>query len=94
MAEQKATIRYWFVNCLGCKNPIPLFAEPADAGTPEGDPASERAFFRAWCAECGREYPYLSDAMLKADEPPKDKHQHVLEFHRVRHRLHTRSAHA
>jgi len=94
MDDAKPSVRYWFVNCLGCKNPIPLFAEPADAAASEAETAFERPFFRAWCVECGREYPYLSQAMRNADEPPKDKHHHTLVFHRVRQRLQTRSAHA
>jgi len=47
MSENKSSLRYWVVNCLGCKNPIPLFAEPLDAGTSSavGAMASERPTF-------------------------------------------------
>jgi hypothetical protein len=96
MTENKSTLRYWVVNCLGCKNPIPLFAEPIDAGasSPIGEMASERPYFRAWCIECGREYPYLSEAMIGTDEPPKDKRHRQLEFSRFRQRLQVKRAHA
>jgi hypothetical protein len=32
MTETKPSLRYWVVNCLGCKNPIPLFAARALIG--------------------------------------------------------------
>ncbi len=96
MTENKSSLRYWVVNCLGCKNPIPLFAEPIGPGTcsEAGEIASERPYFRAWCVECGREYPYLSEAMIGTDEPPKDKHHRPLEFTRLRLQPRTRGAHA
>jgi hypothetical protein len=96
MTEFKSSLRYWFVNCLGCKNPIPLFAEPIDPGasSPAGEMASERPYFRAWCVECGREYPYLSEAMIGTEEPPKDKHHRQLEFNRIRQRLQAKRANA
>ena len=96
MSENKSSLRYWVVNCLGCKNPIPLFAEPIDPATSSsvGELASERSFFRAWCVECGREYPYLSEAMIGTDKPPKDKHHRELEFNRIRQRLQIKRAHA
>jgi hypothetical protein len=96
MTENTSSLRYWIVNCLGCKNPIPLYAEPIDpaACSPVGELTSERAFFRAWCVECGREYPYLSEAMIATDEPPKDKHHRQLEFNRIRQRLQAKRAHA
>jgi hypothetical protein len=96
MTENKSALRYWFVNCLGCKNPIPLFAEPINPSTSSmaGELTSERPYFRAWCVECGREYPYLSEAMIGADEPPQDKHHRRLEFNRIRQRLQVKRAHA
>jgi len=96
MSENKSSLRYWVVNCLGCKNPIPLFAEPLDAGTSSavGAMASERPYFRVWCMECGREYPYLSEAMIGMDELPKDKHHRQLEFSRFRQRIQVKRAHA
>jgi hypothetical protein len=96
MTESKSSLRYWVVNCLGCKSPIPLFAEAIDpaASSATGEMASDRPFFRAWCVECGREYPYLSEAMIATDEPPKDKHHRQLEFSRFRQRLHVKRAHA
>jgi hypothetical protein len=96
MTENKSSLRYWVVNCLGCKSPIPLFAEPIDTASsyPSGEMAPERAFFRAWCVECGREYPYLSEAMIGTDEPPKDKHHRQLEFNRFRQRPQAKRAHA
>jgi hypothetical protein len=96
MTENKSSLRYWVVNCLGCKNPIPLFAEaidPADSST-MGEIPSERPFFRAWCIECGREYPYLSEAMIGTDEPPKDKNHRELEFSRFRQGFKVKRAHA
>jgi hypothetical protein len=56
--------------------------------------APERPFFRAWCMECGREYPYLSEALIATDEPPMDKHHRQLEFSRVRQRFQVKRAHA
>ena len=56
--------------------------------------APERPFFRAWCVECGREYPYLSEAMIGMDEPPKDKHHRELEFSRFRQRFQVNRARA
>ncbi|HUC55624.1 MAG TPA: hypothetical protein VMR90_16355 [Candidatus Cybelea sp.] len=95
MADNKYSLRYWVVNCLGCKSPIPLFAEPMDPAAPSSDgPTLERSFFRAWCVECGREYPYLAEAMIGTDEPPKDKHHRELEFNRVRQRPQAKRAHA
>lgn len=95
MGENKSPLRYWVVNCLGCKNPIPLYAEPIDPETSSaaGQLASERSFFRAWCVECRREYPYLSEAMIGTDDPPKDKHHRELRFNRIRQRLHVKRAH-
>ena len=96
MTEIKSSLRYWVVNCLGCKSPIPLFAEPIDLAAPSTPDGAtlERAFFRAWCVECGREYPYLAEAMIGTDEPPKDKHHRELEFNRVRQRSQAKRAHA
>ena len=97
MSENKSVLRYWIVNCLGCKNPIPLYAEPIDDAansTPSGGMAPERPFFRARCVECGREYPYLSEAMIGMDEPPKDKHHRELEFSRFRQRFQVNRARA
>jgi hypothetical protein len=96
MTENKTSFRYWFVNCLGCKSPIPLFAEPIDpaVSTPADGMASERSYFRAWCVDCGREYPYLSEALIAADEPPQDKHHRQIEFTRFRQRFHVKRAHA
>lgn len=90
------TFRYWFVNCLGCKNPIPLFAEPtapADSSCAT-ETVCERPFFRAWCVECGREYPYLAESMLNSEAPPTNKHHKQIEFSQVRQRLQFRRAHA
>jgi len=56
--------------------------------------ASERPYFRVWCMECGREYPYLSEAMIGMDEPPKDKHHRQLESSRFRQRIQVKRAHA
>jgi hypothetical protein len=97
MSEGQPSHRYCVVNCLGCRNPIPLFAEPledsagsnADAGE-----SPERPYFRAWCHACGREYPYLAGARIWLQEPPVDKHQRQLEFPRRRQRLQANSAHA
>jgi hypothetical protein len=96
MTETKPSLRYWVVNCLGCKNPIPLFAEEIDPATSSagGGVTSERPFFRAWCMECGREFPYLSEAMIGTDEPPQDKHHRQLEFNRFRQRFQVKRAHA
>lgn len=96
MTETKPSLRYWVVNCLGCKNPIPLFAEPIDPASSSdgGLVTSERPFFRAWCMECGREFPYLSESMIATDEPPQDKHHRQLEFSRFRQRFHVKGAHA
>jgi ribosomal protein S27E len=96
MVENKSSFRYWVVNCLGCKNPIPLFAEAIDAASSPaaGGIISERSFFRAWCMDCGREYPYLSEAMIGTDEPPKDKHNRQVEFSRFRQRIQVKRAHA
>jgi hypothetical protein len=96
MAENKSSLRYWVVNCLGCKNPIPLFAESIDPGASSsgGEMTTERPYFRAWCVECGREYPYLSEAMIGTDEPPKDKYHRELEFSRFRQRFQVKSANA
>jgi hypothetical protein len=93
MTENKPSLRYWVVNCLSCKNPIPLFAEPIDPGT-SSEIASERPYFRAWCMECGREFPYLSEAMIGTDEPPRDKHHRQLEFARLRLQPRAKGAHA
>ena len=96
MTENKTSLRYWVVNCLGCKNPIPLFAEAIDpaASSAGGGMTSERPFFRVWCMECGREFPYLSEAMIWTDEPPHDKHHRQLEFSRFRQRFQVKRAHA
>ncbi len=96
MTKNASSLRYWVVHCLGCKNPIQLYAEPIDPATssPVSELVSERAFFRAWCVECGREYPYLSEAMIATDEPPKDKYHRELEFSRIRQRLQVKRAHA
>jgi hypothetical protein len=96
MTDNKSSLRYWVVNCLSCKNPIPLYAEPIGDATssPSGGMAPERPFFRAWCMECGREYPYLSEALIATDEPPMDKHHRQLEFSRVRQRFQVKRAHA
>jgi hypothetical protein len=96
MANNKSALRYWVVNCLGCKNPIPLYAEPIDPETFSSahEIVSERSFFRAWCVECGREYPYLSEAMIQTDEPPEDKHHRQLEFTRLRLQPRAKRAHA
>jgi len=96
MTENKSSLRYWVVNCLGCKTPIPLFAEPIDRVTPsqaEGMAPSDRPFFRAWCVECGREYPYLSEAMIATDEPPQDKNHRELVFSRFRQRFQIKGTH-
>ena len=98
MTETQQVFRYWFVNCVGCRNPIPLYAEPVErpemAASAECQPASERGYFRAWCMECGREYPYLAEAMISTDEPPRDKHHREVEFTRFRQRLQVKRAHA
>jgi hypothetical protein len=97
MTDSKSTLRYWFVNCLGCKNPVPLFAEPIDPANPSSassEAVSGRQFFRAWCVACGREYPYLSEAMKSSHEPPHDKQHRQIEFSRFRHRLLAKGAHA
>jgi hypothetical protein len=85
MDSKQQSIRYWIVNCLGCRNPIPLFAEtitdPNPSALKEG--FSGRPYFRAWCQECGREYPYLSEAMISTTEPPLDKWHRQVEFTRM-----------
>jgi hypothetical protein len=97
MTDTLPSHRYCVVNCLGCHNPIPLYAEAVEDS--EGLPANtgeaqERPFFRAWCMNCGREYPYLASARVWLDEPPMDKHQRRLEFPPRRHKLQVRGAHA
>jgi hypothetical protein len=100
MTDKEHTFRYWAVNCLGCHNPIPLYAEPVGTSastahsTADSGFAEERPFFRAWCVECGREYPYLSEAMTWTHEPPLDKHNRQLEFTRLRHRARAKAASA
>jgi len=97
MTDTQPSHRYCVVNCLGCQNPIPLYAEPTEesAGSPtDTGEAQDRPFFRAWCTNCGREYPYLADARIWLQEPPVDKHQRRLEFRPKRQRLHARGAHA
>jgi hypothetical protein len=98
MTEKENTFRYWAVNCLGCHNPIPLYAEPVDASVAAapsaGSSGEGRPFFRAWCVECGREYPYLSEAMTWTHEPPLDKNNRQLEFTRLRHRSRAKTASA
>ncbi len=100
MSDKEYSFRYWVVNCLGCRNPIPLYAEPIDvsaaAAPTTGDSGlpAERPYFRAWCTECGREYPYLSEAMTWTHEPPFDKHHRQIEFTRFRQRVHVKRAQA
>jgi len=97
MADLQPSHRYCVVNCLGCRNPIPLFAEALEdsAGTKaDAGESPERPYFRAWCRTCGREYPYLTTARIWLQEPPVDKQQRQLEFPRRRQRLQANSAHA
>jgi hypothetical protein len=100
MSDKEYSFRYWVVACLGCRNPIPLFAEPVDASVGSHSAGvdiqwmDERPYFRAWCLECGREYPYLSEAMTWTGEPPLDKNNRQIEFTRMRQRVKVRGAHA
>jgi hypothetical protein len=97
MTEVQPSHRYCVVNCLGCRNPIPLFAEPLEdsaGSTADAGESLERPYFRAWCHACGREYPYLATARIWLYEPPVDKHQRQLEFPRTRQRDQARRAHA
>jgi hypothetical protein len=97
MSEGQPSHRYCVVNCLGCRNPIPLFAEPLEdsaGSTAVAGESLERPYFRAWCHACGREYPYLATARIWLHEPPVDKHDRLLEFPRRRQRLQANSAHA
>jgi len=97
MTDTQPSHRYCVVNCLGCHNPIPLYAESLEDPTGSAGDAGEsqeRPFFRAWCMNCGREYPYLASARIWLQEPPVDKHQHRLEFPARRRRLQARGAHA
>lgn len=96
MTDTQRSHRYCVVHCLGCHNPIPLFAEPIEdsgAATGEAGETQDRAFFRAWCNSCGREYPYLADARIWMHEPPLDKQQRQMEF-RPRRKAQARGAHA
>jgi ribosomal protein S27E len=96
MTDTQPTHRYCVVQCLGCRNPIPLFAEPiedsAAAATGAGE-SQDRAFFRAWCNACGREYPYLAESRIWMQEPPLDKQQRQMVFP-PRRKVHARGAHA
>ena len=100
MSDKGYSFRYWVVPCLGCINPIPLYAEPVDASAAPlssgGDIqlTDERPYFRAWCLEFGREYPYLSEAMTWTHKPPLDKHNRQIEFTRLRQRVRIKGAHA
>ena len=97
MVEPPTTSRYCTVICLGCRNPIPLFVEKAgEPATPSTDAAEieERPFFRAWCQNCGREYPYLSTSLIWSNEPPVDKQHRQLEFPRLRGPFQVKRAHA
>ncbi len=96
MAESQQSFRYWVVSCLGCRNLIPLFAEAVDpsSSTAVAGEHPDRPFFRAWCIECGREYPYLSEAMSWTSDPPLDKHHQQLEFTRIRLQRRAKGAHA
>lgn len=96
MTDKQYALRYWVVHCLGCGNPIPLFAEPIENQASLGniEIVAERPFFRAWCTECGREYPYLSDSMVATTKPPLDKQNRQIEFTRIRQRVRVNRAHA
>lgn len=96
MTAKEYALRYWMVHCLGCRNPIPLFAEPIENEPSLGsaEVAVERPFFRAWCTECGREYPYLSASMIATTEPPLDKQHRQIEFTRIRQRVRVNRTHA
>ena len=96
MSGKKSSLRYWMVHCLGCRNPIPLFAEPIadEPSLGSAEVAVERPFFRAWCMECGREYPYLSTSMIASTEPPLDRQHRQIEFTRIRQRARVNRAHA
>ncbi len=51
MSDKEYSFRYWVVNCLGCRNPIPLYAEPVDFSaapaptTGDSGLATERPYF-------------------------------------------------
>ena len=97
MVEPQTKNRYCTVTCLGCGNPIPLFMETAgESGGSSAEDAEtqERPFFRVWCRNCGREYPYLSSSLLWSNEPPMDKQQRQLEFKRLRAQFLVKRAHA
>ncbi len=96
MTGKEYLVRYWMVRCLGCRNPIPLFAEAIENAPSLGsaEVAAERPFFRAWCMECGREYPYLSTSMIATAEPPLDNQHRQIEFTRIRPRTRINRAHA
>ena len=100
MSDKEYSFRYWVVPCLGCRNPIPLYAEPVDASAAPLSSGvhiqemDERPYFRAWCLECGREYPYLSEAMTWTTEPPLDKNNRQIEFTRLRQRVKVKGAQA
>jgi len=97
MTDTQPSHRYCVVKCLGCHNPIPLYSEPVGdsaSSQPSAGESQERPFFRAWCMNCGREYPYLASARIWLNEPPVDKHDRRLEFSPRRHRLLARGAHA
>ena len=96
MSGKESSLRYWMVHCLACRNPIPLFAEPIEDEPSLGsaEVAAARPFFRAWCMECGREYPDLSTSMISSIEPPLDKQQRQIEFTRIRQRARVNLAHA
>jgi hypothetical protein len=97
MTDTQPSHRYCVVNCLGCHSPIPLYAEAIEnsaASHTEAGESQDRPFFRVWCMNCGREYPYLAASRIWLDEPPVDKHHRKLEFPARRHRLQVRGAHA
>ena len=93
MTDKATSIKYWVVNCLSCKNPIPLFAESEEVTSTDQDAkdssalSSNRPFFRAWCHHCGREFPYLAESAISMSEPPLDKQHREVEFTRIKHRL-------
>jgi hypothetical protein len=94
MTETAYSFRYWIVECLNCRNPIPLFVEPKEDHKDAGAVPSrqDRPYFRAWCTNCSREYPYLSTAMVCTDEPPLDKERRPIEFTRIRQRVQVQRA--
>ena len=100
MSEKEHSFRYWVVLCLGCRNPIPLYAEPVDVSAAllssgvDIQLTDERPYFSAWCLECGREYPHLSEAMTWTREPPLDKHNRQIELTRLRQPMRVKSPRA